>query len=160
LLAANPTLSWVPSSATAVPMSSTSMAILAALFMMGGIWILSKKQKKAQSFLIMALLMTGVYNFTVDANATTVLDGILIEIKETRGNDRSLNQGPNVVVNKSGEEIRITIDHDGCPYAPLEELSVPVGVRLCSSGLLLSPLLDESVEVDFSVLCVIVYNCP
>ena len=132
LSAAN--ISWGLSSATAVPMSSTSMAIMAALFMIGGIWILSKTEKKAQSFLVLALLMAGAYNVNVIAT-----DIAPINISGPSGNADIYFGARNIVTNNNEEPIRITnIDTEGCPAAPSE---LP-----CNEGGVVNP--NQSCEID------------
>ena len=117
LSAANPTLYWGPN-ATAVPMSTTSMAIMAALFMIGGLWVLSKTQKKAQSFLVMAVLMTGAYNFATVVQANVSPKPITITDDNAEGGSESIGLAfGSDVVNESSDAVTLTVDRDGCvPY--------------------------------------------
>ncbi len=61
------TITW--GSAHAVPMSLTSMIIMAVLFLLIGIWILKKSQSHAQRLLFSFALMAVSYNYTVEATA-------------------------------------------------------------------------------------------
>ena len=120
------TISWGPN-ATAVPISSTSIAIMAVLFMIGGIWVLSKTQKKTQSFLVMALLMTGLYNFATVSQADDSPD---ISITSESGT-KNLNHGTTSIRNDTEDiTVKITtiVEHE-CTYNPSAS-SCNVGTEL------------------------------
>jgi len=132
-------VTWGPNSgATAVPMSSTSLAIMAALFMIGGIWILSKTQKKAQGFLVMALLITGAYNLNTIVQADD--GGIIIDSAEGEAN---LHPGSNRIQNNYQEDVKINIAPHGCTITESD--------RPCGANTVLTT--DEWCNVNLT-------NCP
>ena len=103
---------------------------------------LSKTEKKAQSFLVMAVLMSGVYNFATVAQATaqgpnTILIsgpvGIDKGIDPTFGSD---------VINEWSDSVTLTVDFDGCsPHPVLKSpaFSKSAGpVPFCATGMSLN----------------------
>ena len=99
-------ISWQPY--TAVPMGTTSLAILALLFMLGGSWILFRSRKYRQSFAVLAAALVGAYSFPAVAVLPVSID--------TPEGTQSLSCDLNIVTNNSGQTVTITqIDTSGCP---------------------------------------------
>lgn len=100
------TISW---GATDVPMSMTSLALLAGMFLLLGAWGLSKAQKHVQQFALAAVLVGGVYGYAVKAIAVPT-----VEITTSSGT-ANLVDGYNDVCNAYVNAVTITaIEPHGC----------------------------------------------
>jgi hypothetical protein len=60
-----PIISWNPY--TAVPLDRVSTIIMAVLFVLIGAWLLHKSRKPMQQFLVAAVMVSGVYQYALDA---------------------------------------------------------------------------------------------
>jgi len=106
------TFSWVPA-ATSVPMSPSSLIILAILFMGAGLYLLMKSQNAATRSLFSILLLAGMFGFVTEAKAVinyyeiTTPNGTDIQFSNQDGNNEIRNAAANVPV-------KITVDADGC----------------------------------------------
>jgi len=118
------TITW--GSAHAVPMSLTSIIIMAVLFLLIGIWILKKSQSHAQRLLFSFALMAVSYNYTVEATAWSHTVDIMAE----SGTADLDQQGTTQVLNSYDAPVTIlNIDPHGCT----------IGSNTCTIGTTLDP---------------------
>ena len=120
------TISW---GSTAVPMSMTTLIVLAIMFMIGGTWVLSRAKKHVQQFAVAMVLVAGLYNYS----GIAIAEVSNIDIT-TRSGTAHLTPGViNLVCNKYAEDVVISgIDPDG--YM-ITESSSP-----CAEGTVLTPI--------------------
>jgi hypothetical protein len=117
------TISW--NSTTAVPLSPLSLGLLTGLFMLVGLWMLSKKHNQIASFFIVAIVATGFYTTGLKAMPAPLSIG-------TNQGTMHLSDGSNVVRNDYSETVMITeIDLQGC-------MSIATMGTACTEGLQLA----------------------
>jgi len=103
---------WVPAS-TSVPMSPSSLIILAILFMGAGLYLLMKSQNAAARSLFSILLLAGMFGFVNEVKAANCETDI--NINTHQGNqDLYSYTDHNIHNNVNNIAIKITIDPDGC----------------------------------------------
>lgn len=112
LFAADPVISWHPYAA--VPLDRMSMIIMAVMFMLIGAWLLHKSRKPMQQFLVAAVMVSGVYHYTLEAIAlapeTIPMSGTV--------NDYNLSCGGIYLIeNNEGSQLQVTgVSGDGCRF--------------------------------------------
>jgi len=106
-LIAAPTISWVPAS-TSVPMSLSSLIILAILFMGAGLYLLMKSQNAVARSLFSILLLAGMFGFVKEVKADMAT---CITLSSPSGSE-ILGIGNHIVNDAQNVPVKIMIDPD------------------------------------------------
>jgi glucose-6-phosphate-specific signal transduction histidine kinase len=109
---ANGTVSWAQHAA--VPMSTTSMVIMMLLFLIIGIWMLSKMQKNTQNLLVIALFMaTMVFSYkavAIGSASITTSTGTIDPIYDGQPLQNDYSQAIQIT--------SMTSNHEACSINP------------------------------------------
>jgi len=146
------TLAWVAIGAQAVPMSFTSMMVLAGMFLIVGVFLLQKMQNQGARFFMLALLVVGTFGLTTVAKATSNI----LEI--TDGSDPVVTIDDNAVTevrNGHTDAIKITsiTPSEGCAVvpgvAPICQINTPLANGQSCYVTIECDLEEESEDGDY-----------
>ena len=102
------TITYAPANgATAVPMNTEGLMVMAGLFLATGIWMLVKSKKGMGTALLLAGVLTGVYPTT--GNAGMAAATAVVELTNPAGGTTTFTEQYNIeVTNISGVTVTIT----------------------------------------------------